>query len=111
MSIGSQVGVRFSRLGPNDELGLAAFLPATWQLSCRFYGGQYGHESAEQERETIDCLTDNPEVLFISSGFFSLTRPAGDYDSFRAKLIEVVDRNFDCIDVPARAGSQICTRR
>lgn len=102
----------FARLGPNDDMGLFAFLPRDWVLVCRF-GGPYGFETPAMAAEMVSCIEGRPEVLFVSPGFFSLRRPGPHSDEFDAlveRIMSAKDRNFLCEAVPGRSQAQICWR-
>ena len=102
--------VLFARFGPNDDLGLASFLPKTYQLVCNNYA-QYGHENIEWITEIVTCVRDKPDVVFVSSGFYALSRPTGDYELLKTEAKKVLEEKFNCIAVENREGSFLCVRR
>lgn len=103
---------QYARLGPNDDLGLFAFLPSEWVLACRF-GGPYGFETTAMEAEMVSCIERRPEILFVSPGFFSLRRPgpySDRFDDLVARLVYVKNRHYFCEAVPGRSEAEICWR-
>ncbi len=101
--------LNFARLGPNDDLGLAAFLTKDWRLACRDYG-QYGHETQQMVDEIIDCLVHKPNYVFVSPGFYALERFSGTYSSLKSLVSAALKKNFECVDIQQRPGSKFCTR-
>jgi hypothetical protein len=101
--------LNFARLGPNDDLGLGAFLTNEWRLVCRDYG-QYGHETQEMVNEIIECLVNKPNYLFISPGFLALERVSGTYSSLKSRTSTALKKNFECLDIEQRPGAKFCTR-
>jgi hypothetical protein len=101
--------LNFARLGPNDDLGLGAFLTNEWRLVCRDYA-QYGHETHEMVNEIIECLVNKPNYVFISPGFFALERVSGTYASLKARTSTALKKNFECLEIKQRPSAQFCTR-
>ena len=99
----------FARLGPNDEMGLAAFLPKDWHLSCRDYA-QYGHETEELVSAIIICLRTKPNYVLVSPGFFPLVRMSGTYEQLKSSAAEVLSEYFNCLPIDQRPGAQFCSR-
>jgi hypothetical protein len=99
----------FARLGPNDDLGLAAFLPSDWNLVCRDYA-HYGHETSELVSEILKCIQTKPNYVLISPGFFALTRLSGTYEQLKKSSSEVLGEYYECVAIEQRAGAQFCTR-
>jgi hypothetical protein len=99
----------FARLGPNDDLGLVSFLPNNWKLICPYYA-QGGMEDLRWISKITKCIADKPDVIFVSPGFFSLIRPAGDYELLKTEAKKVLDSHFFCIDVLERPGAEFCRR-
>ena len=101
--------LNFARLGPNDDLGLAAFLTRDWRLVCHDYA-QYGHETPAMVNVIIDCLIDKPNYVFVSPGFYGLERASGTYSSLKSRVTMALASNFQCVDIEQRPGSKFCTR-
>ena len=99
----------FARLGPNDDLGLAAFLSTEWRLVCSDYG-QYGHETQAMVNKIIDCLANKPNYVFVSPGFYALERVSGTYSSLKARASAALEKNYECLDIEQRPGAKFCTR-
>jgi hypothetical protein len=100
---------KYARLGPNDDMGLAAFLPESWRLACRDYS-TYGHESIERISEITTCIRDKPDVLIVSPGFIQLTRPAGNYEILKQDAMKLIEANFSCTEINSRPGALVCKR-
>lgn len=99
--------LNYARLGPNDDLGLAAFLPEGFTLGCRYYG-QVGIETEQMISELEYCIRQKADLVFVSPGFFSLVRNAGNYEQTKDRMREVLLQNFSCYPVNDRPESQIC---
>lgn len=99
----------FARLGPNDDMGLAAFLPIQWKLVCRDYA-QYGHETTEMISDMMNCMAKKPNYIFVSPGFFALERASGTYALLKQLSTEMLKTNFRCVPMIEREGAQFCTR-
>jgi hypothetical protein len=99
----------FARLGPNDDLGLAAFLPKDWQLSCRDYA-HYGHETEELVTDIIACLRTKPNYVLVSPGFLPLVRLSGTYEQLKSSSTDVLSTYFKCVPIMQRSGAQFCSR-
>lgn len=101
--------IDFARLGPNDDLGLISFLPNNWELVCPDYV-QAGLEDLRWISKITKCIADKPDVIFVSPGFFSLSRPAGDYEILKTEAKKVLDNHFFCIGLTERPGAELCRR-
>jgi len=99
----------YARLGPNDDLGLAAFLDDNFILVCRNYA-QVGFESDAKITEIRDCIKKMPEVIFVSSGFNTLIRPTGNYEELKRVVNKVLSEDFICQEIDARPGASVCIR-
>jgi hypothetical protein len=102
--------VNYARLGPNDDVGLAAFLPGNWWLSCPHYA-QFGHEDEPMVKSMIQCISEKPQVVIVSPGFYTLERFDGTFDSFRERVRGVLEDEFRCAPVVARPGAEVCVRQ
>lgn len=102
--------VKYSRVGPNDELGLAAFLPSNWVLSCPSYG-QVGIEPVSLIQELSNCIEHDVDVVIVTPGFFALTRDIGTYEYLKGEVKNKLDSHFECEPTPEREGSLICRRK
>ena len=99
----------FARLGPNDDLGLAAFLPKEWHLSCRDYA-HYGHETEKLVTAIVTCLRTKPNYVLVSPGFLPLLRNSGTYERLKASATDVLSKYFTCVPINERPGAQFCSR-
>ena len=100
---------KFARVGPNDDNGLGGFLSTDWVLVCRHYA-QYGHETKSMVNEIVDCISTEPKYLFLSPGFYALTRQSGTYENLKSRIQTTLNENFTCAEVPNRLGAKFCTR-
>lgn len=108
LEVESNMETSIARLGPNDDLGLGAFLPNYWRLACPRWD-QVGYESQDVMNQLAKCVDEKPNFLVISPGFYALQQ--GKMEDLRRLLLPVISNNFDCVDVPPRAGSQVCIRK
>ncbi len=99
----------FARLGPNDDMGLAAFLPKDWHLSCRDYA-HYGHETEKLVEDIVICLRTKPNYVLVSPGFLPMVRMSGTYEQLKTSATEVLSMYFKCVPIIQRPGAQFCTR-
>jgi hypothetical protein len=100
---------KFARLGPNDDLGLVAFLPESWRLVCRDYS-TIGIEGLERISEITNCIRNSPDVVIVSPGFIELTRPKGNYEVLKRDAMNVLQTDFSCQQLEERPGALICIR-
>ena len=105
----SKKTIYFARLGPNDDLGLVSFLPTNWKLACPDYV-QGGLEDVKWITKITACMTEKPEIIFVSPGFFPLTRPAGYYELMKSEAKKVLVDHFFCFSLPERSGAEICVK-
>ncbi len=110
LSAVSHFNKTFARLGPNDDMGLAAFLTRDWVLSCSRYS-QVGFESDLVIKETLNCIEKNPNFLVVSEDFFALNRPVGNFNKFREDALAIVKKEFNCNLLPSRGRTLICSRK
>jgi len=101
---------KYARLGPNDDMGLALFLPESWRLVCRDYSTS-GGESIKRISEITSCIRDKPDVLIVSPGFVQLTRPTGNYEILKQGAIKVIETTFSCTQIDSRPGALVCLRK
>ena len=106
----SSKSVNFARFGPNDDLGLVSFLPQKWKLVCPDYA-QSGLEDVKWISKITNCMADYPEVVFVSPGFFSLSRPIGEYELLKTEARKVLNIHFICIELVERSGAELCQRK
>jgi hypothetical protein len=106
----SKKTIYFARLGPNDDLGLVSFLPNNWKLACPEYV-QGGLEDVKWISKITACMTEKPEIIFVSPGFFSLTRPAGYYELLKSEAKKVLVDHYFCFSLPERPGAEICEKK
>lgn len=100
----------FARLGPNDDMGLAAFLGKDWKLSCNRYC-QAGFESEDVVKETLDCIKQKPNYLVVSQGFYDLNRSIGTFNEFRSSALSVIHEKFTCQRISSDSLNQVCFRK
>jgi hypothetical protein len=102
--------IRYAKLGPNDELGLAAFLPENWSLGCPYYA-QVGTESVEIVSKISHCIVNDVDAVILTPGFFSLERDLGTYSSLKEMVRKNLIDHYICEPVIERPGSEICIRK
>jgi hypothetical protein len=56
-------------------------------------------------------MADDPDVIFVSPGFFSLSRPVGEYERLKIEAKKILDIHFVCVELVERSGAEVCQRK
>ncbi len=97
----------YSRLGLNDDYGLAAFMDNRWEFRCGRYL-QFGNESKMVKRKFLACLASEPNFLIISESFYGYDQ----IKEFRVDVEEVIKENFLCYHPGGPyISAKICERK
>lgn len=100
----------FSRLGANEDSGFGLFINKDWKLACP-RTAQYGQESLRTVESILECIKLEPNYVVASPVFYSLNRFSGTYNSFRKRMIGILDDEYSCQPVKDWTGSKICIRK
>jgi hypothetical protein len=96
----------YSRLGLNDDYGLAAFMGDKWEFRCGRYF-QFGIESEIVKKNFLACLASEPNYLIISESFV-----AEQVKDLREKADSVIKENFLCYHPgDGYTNAKICKRK
>jgi hypothetical protein len=101
-------GLKFARLGVNDDLAFGAFLDNKFKMVCMRHG-LTGAESISSIDNYVSCLSNQPDVIIAAPFYSGLSTRPGNYQYYYSESQRVLQNKFKCEKFNS-SDYQLCQR-